>query len=351
MTAMKQPTHGSARPMKVGICDFPSPYKFPPHGYGGIERWLWAVATGAREHGAEVHLIGPQWRLAEPGGFAHHPIRLEDADDAILAGVERLGLDLLVVGHEYPALPSWRAAWQRLDCDVATFQHDNRFHHPVGTFDGDRSRLYCYSPEMLARYAGHRPVLELSVQAGLDEEPQPARRGQDLLWLGRVCADKAPHLAALAAQRIGRRLRIVGPIHDEQYVRRHADVLHADHVEWIGELGGAAKARALRDGRTLVYTCARTYVEAGAATFGESLRAGTPVAAIAWRPGTCADAALCNDTGAVAAVDAEQDDSTAADALALAIKACDRLDPDGVQTVGLKRFDPVAHFAALAGLR
>ena len=25
-------------------------------------------------------------------------------------------------------------------------------------------------------------------------------------------------------------------------------------------------------------------------------------------------------------------------------------DPDGVQAVGLKRFDPVAHFAALAGL-
>jgi len=30
--------------MLVGVCDFPSRYAFPPTGYGGIERWLWAVA-------------------------------------------------------------------------------------------------------------------------------------------------------------------------------------------------------------------------------------------------------------------------------------------------------------------
>jgi hypothetical protein len=30
------------REVLVGICDFPSAYEFPPQGYGGIERWLWA---------------------------------------------------------------------------------------------------------------------------------------------------------------------------------------------------------------------------------------------------------------------------------------------------------------------
>jgi glycosyltransferase involved in cell wall biosynthesis len=337
--------------MKVGICDFPSAYQFPPRGYGGIERWLWSVAVGARDWGAEVYLLGPQWRLDLPGGFLRRDVRLEDSDEAALIDLDRLGLDLLVVGHEYPALPSWRAAWQRLGCEVATFQHDTNFTHPTGTFDGTSSRLYCYSTEMHARYAEHRPVQELSVQTGIDEEPLPARHGRDLLWIGRVCTDKAPHLAALAARRLGRRLRIVGPVHDEQYVRRHADVLHAEHVEWIGELGGADKAAALRDGRTLVYTCSRTYVEAGAAVFGEALRVGTPVAALAWRPGTCAQAALCDETGVIASVDAEDDAEKAANALAHAIEASDKLDPGAVQAVGLKRFDPVRHFEALAGLR
>ncbi|MBX6750321.1 MAG: glycosyltransferase [Micromonosporaceae bacterium] len=337
--------------MKVGICDFPSAYQFPPRGYGGIERWLWSVAVGAQDWGAEVYLIGPQWRSDAPGRFRRREVRLEDADASALADLNRLGLDLLVVGHEYPALPSWRAAWQSLDCPVVTFQHDATFAHPAGTFDGARSRLYCYSPEMCARYAAHQPVQELSVQTGIDEDPRPARHGHHLLWLGRVCAPKAPHLAVLAAQRLGRRLRIVGPIHDEQYVRRHADILHADHVEWVGEVGGADKAAVLRAGQTLVYTCSRAYVEAGAAVFGEALRAGTPVAALAWRPGTCAQAALCEQTGVVAAVNAEDDDETAADALALAIEAADRLDPHTVQAVGFERFHPVRHFEVLAGLR
>ncbi|MEV2276245.1 lasso peptide biosynthesis B2 protein [Nocardiopsis sp. NPDC049922] len=45
----------------VGVCDFPGRYAFPPAGYGGIERWLWAVAVGARAAGADVHLLGPGW--------------------------------------------------------------------------------------------------------------------------------------------------------------------------------------------------------------------------------------------------------------------------------------------------
>ena len=47
--------------MLVGVCDFPGSYAFPPAGYGGIERWLWAVAVGARAAGADVHLLGPDW--------------------------------------------------------------------------------------------------------------------------------------------------------------------------------------------------------------------------------------------------------------------------------------------------
>lgn len=33
--------------MRAGIYGFPSRYAFPSNGYGGIERWLWAVAAGA----------------------------------------------------------------------------------------------------------------------------------------------------------------------------------------------------------------------------------------------------------------------------------------------------------------
>lgn len=339
--------------MRAGICDFPSRYAFPPYGYGGIERWLWAVAVGAQRAGADVWLIGPAWRADLPGEFNRFPVRLEllHPGDRKLADLAALDFDLLVVGHEYPSLSTWRGTWAKLGCDVATFQHDPIFQHSPDAFDGRHSRLYCYSPEMLARYGRHTPVQELSVQFGRGEEDPPAATiGRDLVWLGRIDAQKAPHLAARAAGRLRRRIRIIGPVLDEEYFERHHSDLIAPHVELVGELSGADKLDALRKARTMVYTCARDYIEAGAAIFGEALRSGTPVASLVWRSGSCAEAALCDDTGVVHQVEADVADDDAVDALVTAIENSDDLQAKRVQEVGLDRFDPARHFRVLAGL-
>ncbi|MFG2648953.1 glycosyltransferase [Streptomyces sp. NPDC048436] len=282
--------------MLVGVCDFPGDYAFPPSGYGGIERWLWAVAegaraagaraagaraAGARAAGADVHLLGPLWRDDLAPEWTRRPVRLEDLEPGSRAARElrATGYDLLIVGHEYPTLPASHRTRELLDCDVATFQHHPGFQHAADSFDGVRDRLYCYSPEMLERYAVHRPIAEQAVHLGLNETEPPSAPGRDLVWVGRIDEDKAPHLAVRAAQILGRRIRLVGPVFDESYVRNHAALLTAEHVEWVGEVGGAAKTAAFRDASVFVYTYARTYVEAGAAVFGESLRAGTPIPA------------------------------------------------------------------------
>ncbi|MGW0841419.1 glycosyltransferase [Streptomyces sp. NPDC002787] len=336
--------------MLVGVCDFPGSYAFPPAGYGGIERWLWAVATGARAAGADVHLVGPGWLADLEHDWVRKPVRLEDINPGTLAERELRdsGYDLLVVGHEYPSLPAWTRMWSELDCDVATFQHSPVFQHTDTAFDGRRSRLYCYSPEMIERYADHRPIPELAVHLGLQEEEPPATAGTDLVWLGRIDEDKAPHIAVRAAQILGRRIRIVGPVFDKEYVRLHEHLLGAEHVEWVGELGGTAKTAAIAEASVFVYTYARAYVEAGAAVFGESLRAGTPMAALTWRKGTCAQAALCNETGAVTVVDPREDDETAARRLADSIQQAEDLDYRRVQAVGMQRFDPIRHFQMMA---
>ncbi len=336
--------------MLVGICDFPGSYTFPPAGYGGIERWLWAAAVGARRAGVDVHLLGPLWRSDLSDDWVVDPVRLEGLAPGSreLARLRSCGYGLLIVGHEYPSLPAWRQAWIDLACDVATFQHAPDFQHALGTFDGHRSRLYCYSAEMTTRYLEHEPRPELAVHVGFREEAPSATGGSDLVWLGRISREKAPHLAIMAAALLGRRIRIVGPVFDEDYVSLHRGLFRASHIEFAGELGGAAKMTALGEGRVLVYTCARHYVEAGAAVFGESLRAGTPVAALAWRKGTCAQAALCDNTGAVAIVPPEAGDSEAASALAEAIEQAALLKPASVQEIGQARFDPVRHFQALA---
>lgn len=336
--------------MLVGVCDFPGSYAFPPAGYGGIERWLWAVAVGARAAGADVHLLGPDWLTDLENDWVRRPVRLEDITAGSLAEQELrdTGYDLLVVGHEYPSLPAWTRTWSELDCDVATFQHSPVFHHADAAFDGKRSRLYCYSSEMIERYAEHQPITELAVHLGLDEAEPSAVAGSDLVWLGRIDEEKAPHLAVRAAQILGRRIQVVGPVFDEAYVQRHERLFSADHVKWLGELGGPSKTAAIRDASVFVYTYARTYVEAGAAVFGESLRAGTPIAALTWREGTCAEAALCDRTGVVTVADPAEDDETAAELLALAIEQAEDLNHTEVQETGMHRFDPARHFAAMS---
>lgn len=336
--------------MLVGICDFPGDYLFPPKGYGGIERWLWAVAVGGRKAGAEVHLLGPQWRSELASEWMVRPIRLEDVAPGgrNARSLRETGYDLFVVGHEYMSLPAWRATWETLSADVATFQHWPYFEHQADAFDGVRSRLYTYSEELRERYATHQPIPELAVHLGLEETEQPAHDGDGLLWLGRIDAEKAPHLAIRAAQLLGRPITVAGPVFDTAYVDEHRQLFDACHVTLVEEVGGDAKMRLLADAGVLVYTCARGYIEAGAATFGEALRAGSPVAALAWRPGTCAQAALCGRTGSVALVEPEADDEMVAKALAAAVEQATLLRAQEVQEVGLARFDPVRHFHALA---
>lgn len=339
--------------MRIGVCDFPSRYAFPPHGYGGIERWLWAIAVGAKAAGAAVCLIGPGWRADLPADFERLPVRLEHLSpgDPEFAELVKLGLDLLVVGHEYPSLRSWCDTWGALDCDVATFQHDPSFQHQDDAFDGRRSRLYCYSPEMLDLYGRYDPLQDVSVQFGRGEEnPLSAITGNDLIWLGRIDDQKAPHLAARAAGRLGRRIRLIGPVLDAHYFERHRADLTAPHVELVGELSGADKLTALREARSLIYTCSRDYVEAGAAIFGESLRSGTPVASLVWRPGTCAEVALCEETGVVQQVEVGLSDDEAVLALVDAIRRAEGLEAGHVQEIGLDRFDPARHFRVLAGM-
>ncbi|MER7662066.1 glycosyltransferase [Streptomyces sp. NPDC096193] len=336
--------------MLVGVCDFPGSYAFPPAGYGGIERWLWAVAEGARAAGADAHLLGPLWREDLAPKWTRRPLRLEDLEPGSLTAreLQAASYDLLIVGHEYPTLPTWRRIRELLDCDVATFQHHPGFQHAADAFDGVRTRLYCYSPEMVERYTVQQPIPELAVHRGLDEDEPPSVPGRDLVWLGRIDEDKAPHIAVRAAQILGRRIRIVGPVFSDTYARKHARILAADHVEWAGELGGREKSAAFGNAGVFVYTYARGYVEAGAAVFGESLPAGTPVAALTWREGTCAHAALCDRSGVVTVVDPAVDDEAAARALATAIRQAEELDHAEVQAIGRHRFDPRRHFEALA---
>lgn len=334
--------------MRVAVCDYPGPWEFPPRGYGGAERRLWAAAVGAKRSGAEVFLLGPQWRVRDPA-FSRSSIRLEQLDAA--DPVADLDLDLFIVGHEYSSHERWRAVFDQLGADLAIFQGVPDFRHRPGAFDGRARRLYCHSSEMSALHREHLPIRGLAMGLGLDEDRLgigSGGRGSDLVWVGRLVPDKAPHIAAMAATRLGRRITFVGPVFDAGYMAQHADVFAASNVDLVGELGGEAKIDAIEHGEVFVYTQSRSYIEAAGMVFSEALRAGTPMAALTWRTGTAAHASLCDETGQIAHLPAAATDDEAADALADAIAACRPLDHRRVREVGRARFDPEQFFDLLA---
>lgn len=101
--------------------------------------------------------------------------------------------------------------------------------------------------------------------------------GQDLVWVGRMVAEKAPHLAIDIARASGRRVCLAGPVSDPDYFDRQVRPRLGLHAEYVGHLGTT-------DLSALVGSSAATLVtpvwdEPYGLVAAESLACGTPVVA------------------------------------------------------------------------
>jgi glycosyltransferase involved in cell wall biosynthesis len=126
---------------------------------------------------------------------------------------------------------------------------------------------------------------------GLGDEKQ-----EYLLWLGRVCPEKAPHLAIEAAERAGMPIVLAGQVYPfawhrqywEREVRPRIDSFGGDdarpngaRVRWLELPSFAEKARLLRQARALLVTS--QIDETTSLVALEAMASGTPV--IAFRRG------------------------------------------------------------------
>lgn len=103
--------------------------------------------------------------------------------------------------------------------------------------------------------------------------------GDDLVWFGRIVAEKAPHVAALIARRAGRRLRIAGPLSDPDYFREHLEPMLGDDVEYVGHLMPEGLAELV--GSSLACLVTPDWDEPFGLVAAEAMACGTPVLALA----------------------------------------------------------------------
>ena len=117
----------------------------------------------------------------------------------------------------------------------------------------------------------------------IDEFPFNAVGSEDLLFFGRIHADKGAGEAIRAAQAVGRRLVMAGIIQDADYhAREVAPFLRGDRIEYRGVLGGAERTAALGSARAMLHLIG--FDEPFGLSVIEAMACGTPV--IAYRRGS-----------------------------------------------------------------
>lgn len=205
--------------------------------------------------------------------------------------------------------------------------------HPEGALTPDRPRTYLHG----VSWSQHRsappgvrllPPIENGVPVERLEARHIRKRGF-ALCLGRVCPEKGYHLALDAARTAGVPLLIAGALfpyvaherHFQDEIRPRLDRRH----RWLGSVGFRAKRRLLTAARCLLVPS--LVPETSSLVAMEALACGTPV--VAFPNGALSEIVEPGRTGFLVKDTA---------AMAEAIRAVGRLDPETCRAVARERF-------------
>ncbi|MCH1867263.1 glycosyltransferase [Nocardioides sp. CFH 31398] len=347
----------------------------PPRGYGGIESVVATLVPELRARGVEVVLatVGtstlPADEVLRPlaegrlASVAAPYNRVAGIAHAHMGGVARWLREHevdLVHDHLEVVGPAVLGAMGRTAPPaLQTLHWDLGRHRDFYTsFEGDgRVRFAAVSRDQLRRAPANlaRQTAGVVPLAVPDPPTAPGPRGEHVLALARITADKGQDLAALACHAAGVPLVLAGPVAGfdgpaelehglavDPGLAGHPDVrFWLDHVaplvdgelvRWVGGVSGEQKERLLATARALL-TPVR-WPEPGATSVGEALVRGVPV--VGTRCGVLPDLVAHGTTGWLADPPGPpgQDPSTSVAELGDLLGALDDLSPAACRRAG-----------------
>jgi len=256
---------------------FPSPTRpgqwitVPPEGYGGVQ-WVAAnLLDGLLALGHEVFLLGA------PASRSFHP-RLTVIPAATQAEIkEWVGRAYVDIVHDHT---NGIVGPEDTRSGVAYLST----HHLTGQPRYPGNCVYLSAAQRRNAGATDRaPVIRIPVNVSRYEIAR--RKGDFLLFLGRVSAHKGALEAAAFARAAGLPVVIAGPSWEPEY-RAQVEATGGASVKFLGEIGGRQRLDLLARARAVLVLSqpkagpwGGTWCEPGATVVSEAAASGTPVIA------------------------------------------------------------------------
>jgi glycosyltransferase involved in cell wall biosynthesis len=272
---------------------------------GGAEQILWTLEREMARSGAHTAVAASAGSLVsgalfstgepctQPDDYERRRIEHEDRMVEFVRRQTREGkaFDLI---HDMSG-SFWKRAAE-IDAPVLATLHLPRSFYPAGSFDDVPANVSfnCVSDSQARSFtdldalAGVVPngiALDSFCQANTDEINNHGRVG--LLWLGRICQEKAPHLALEIAGRARVPITIAGQVYPFSYHQQYFErevvprLRTIPNARFISAPSAELKGRLLREAKALLITSLAE--ETSSLVAMEAAASGTPV--IAFRRG------------------------------------------------------------------
>jgi glycosyltransferase involved in cell wall biosynthesis len=298
----------------------------PPERYGGVEWVVSLLADRLAELGHDVTLYAcggsiTQAELvttSEEGSIARFGDLVPELEHALLAFRDASRYDIV---SDHSGLAAAAMA------DLASAPVVHTVHIPLNDEPG---RIYRLIAELNPRLRfistslkQREPAEDLPWIANcpsaldLDAYPFSDRRGEYLLFIGRMSPQKGAGRAIAVAQEMGLPLKLAGKMHeaDERaYFAREVAPHLSDRIEYLGEVSHEEKVRLLQRARCTLFPIA--WEEPFGLVMLESMACGTPV--VATRRGAVPEVISPGESGLI--VDRYED-------LPAAVAQADEIDP------------------------
>lgn len=282
----------SPRPLHIAMIA-PPWISVPSPGYGGVESVVSTLTEALVRRGHDVTLF------CAPGSVSaatvvtlleqSHPHEIErslyEVDHVAQAfdRIDRARADARFdVIHDHCGFTGLALA-NRIDTPLVHTLH-GPFTAETATFygrHGHKGTLVGISHAQLASApAGMAPNEPIPNPIDLDAWPLQERKGDYLLWVGRLSPEKGPHRAIAAARAVDVPLVLAGVIQPGQQAFFDAEIaphIDGDRVRFVGEIGGATKRSLFAHARGLLMPI--HWDEPFGMVVVEALACGTPVIA------------------------------------------------------------------------